>query len=309
MSNDNLAALQRQMRQYQKLKEKESTLHRNISTMESMLPRLKEEALEEQEDVDNLENGGIISMLYSAIGRKDEKLEKERMEAQAAQTKYQDALLKCQSLYQELEYVRAELSSLENCVQAYQRAFREKQQRLLQGGSADSALLRELGEKAARRNAEQKEIREALDAGDLVLAKISEIEDTLRGASNWGMVDIAGGGFLSDMAKYSHLDDAKRQIDELNRLLRSYARELKDLDVDLHLSANFSSGMQFADFFFDGFIADAMVYDRIHRLRDQVAEVRRRVQYYKDMLLDQQNRNREAIKQLKIQAEDLIVNA
>lgn len=309
MSNDNLAALQRQMRQYQQLKEKENTLQRNINTMESMLPRLMQDAMEEQEDVDNLENGGIVSMLYSAIGRRDEKLEKERMEAQAAQTKYQDALRKCQSLHQELEYVRAELTNLDGCAQAYQRTFQEKQQRLLQGGGPDSALLRELGEKAAQRNAEQKEIREALDAGDLVLSKIGEIEDTLRGASNWGLMDIAGGGFFSDMAKYSHLDDAKSQIDDLNDLLRRYARELKDLDVNLQLSANFGAGMQFADFFFDGFIADAIAYDRIRRLRDQVAEVRRRVQYYKDMLMDRQNHNRESIEQLKKQAEDLIVNA
>ena len=112
MQNENLAALQRQMRHYQQLKEQESTLQRNIATMESMLPRLKEEAAEEQEDVDNLENGGIVSILYSAIGRRDEKLEKERMEAQLAQAKYQDALLKCQSLYQELENVRSQLSNL-----------------------------------------------------------------------------------------------------------------------------------------------------------------------------------------------------
>lgn len=309
MSKENLAALQRQMRQYQQLREQEITLQRNIDTMESLLPRLKEEVIEEQADVDNLENGGIVSMLYSAIGRRAEKLEKERAEAQAAQIKYQDALLKCQSLYQELEFVRSQISALGDCTQAYQRAFREKQQILLQGGGANSALLRDLGEKAARCNAEQKEIREALDAGDLVLAKVTEVEDTLRGASNWGIVDIAGGGFLSDMAKYSHLDNAKRQIDDLNRLLRSYARELKDLDVSLHLSANFGTGMQFADFFFDGFIADAIAYDRIAKLRDQVAEVRRRVQYYRDMLLDRQNRNREKINDLKKQAEDLIVNA
>ena len=44
MHHENLAALQRQMRQYQQMKEQESTLQRNIATMESMLPRLKEEA-------------------------------------------------------------------------------------------------------------------------------------------------------------------------------------------------------------------------------------------------------------------------
>ena len=146
MHHENLAALQRQMRQYQQMKEQESTLQRNIATMESMLPRLKEEAIEEQEDVDNLENGGIVSILYSAIGRRDEKLEKERMEAQLAQNKYQDALLKCQSLYQELEAVRSQLSGLRDCTVQYQQAFRAKQQSLLEGGGANSVRLREMGD-------------------------------------------------------------------------------------------------------------------------------------------------------------------
>lgn len=309
MQNENLAALQRQMRQYQQLKEQESTLQRNIATMESMLPRLKEEAAEEQEDVDNLENGGIVSILYSAIGRRDEKLEKERMEAQLAQAKYQDALLKCQSLYQELENVRSQLSNLRDCTAQYQQAFRAKQQTLLEGGGADSARLRELGEQAARLNAEQKEIREALDAGDQVLSQISQIEDTLKSASDWGVMDMIGGGFISDMAKYSHLDDAQRQMEELNRLLRRYDRELRDLELSLNLSADIGSGMKLADFFFDSFITDVMAYDRIQRIRNQVSEMRRRVQYYRDMLLDRKRRNSESIDQLKKQAEDLIINA
>ena len=142
-----------------------------------------------------------------------------------------------------------------------------------------------------------------------MLTQIGRIEDNLKGASDWGVVDMVGGGFLSDMAKYSHLDDAQRQMEELNRLLRSYDRELRDLELSLNLSANIGSGMKLADVFFDGFIADAMAYDRIRRLREQVAEMRRRVQYYRDMLMERRRRNSESIQQLKQQAEDLIVNA
>lgn len=309
MSYENLAALQRQMQQYQQLKNQESMLQRNIATMESILPRLKDEAIQEQEDVDNLENGGIVSILYSAIGRRDEKLEKERMEARLAQNKYQDALRKCQSLYQELESVRAQLTEMKDCTAQYQRAFQEKQKTLLQGGGADSVRLRQLGEQAARLNAEQKEIREALDAGDLVLSQIAQVEDALKGASDWGVMDMIGGGFISDMAKYSNMDRAQHQMEELNRLMKNYSQELKDLELNLNINIEIGSGLKMADFFFDNFFTDAMAYDHIRRLRDQVSEMRRRVQYYRDMLLERKSCNSESIDQLKQQAETLIVNA
>ena len=307
-SNTDLLALQKRVRQWQELKDREAGVQQKIATMERLLPQLKAEAEREQDDVDHLENGGIVSMFYSAIGRHEEKLDKERQEARAASVKYQDALRTCQSLYRELEDVRAQMDTLRGCVEQYRSALQEKQQRLLQGTDSSSAQFRALTQRAEQCSRLNKEIIEALDAGESVLSQLSAIEDTLKSASNWGVVDMVGGGFLSDMAKYGRLDEAQQQMNELSRLLAMYSKELKDLDVDLNLSANIGSGMQFADFFFDGFIADSMALSRINRLRDQVADIRRQVQYYRDMLVQRQKQNDETLRQLKQQAEDLLIH-
>lgn len=144
--------------------------------------------------------------------------------------------------------------------------------------------------------------------GDKVLFQIASIEDSLMSAP------IGDGGYVwwRIPLRYGEvwtLDDAKQQMYELNRLLSMYSKELKDLDVDLHLSANIGSGMQFADFFFDGLVADSMALNHINRLRDQTADVRRSVQCYRDLLLEQQKHNTEALRQLKETAEELIINA
>lgn len=301
--------LRQQMRTWEALKEQETALQQKISTMEQLLPQLEIEMHREQDDVTHLENGGIVSMFYSAIGRQEEKLDKERQEARAAEIKYQDALNTCRDLYRELEHVRDQIHTLDNCAEKYQAVLREKREALKNGTTAASAQYQALMQKAAQCRSIQKEIQEALAAGDQVLCQISDIEDTLKSASNWGIADMLGGGFVTDMFKYGRLDDAQKQMNELNRLLRMYSKELKDLDLDLHLSAHIGSGMQFADFFFDNIFTDAMAFDRINKLRDQVADIRRQVEYYRDMLRQKQIWNEENLRELTHQAEDLIINA
>ena len=79
--------------------------------------------------------------------------------------------------------------------------------------------------------------------------------------------------------------------------------------MDLNLSANIGSGMQFADFFFDNIFTDAMAFSRINKLRDQVADIRNQVEYYRDVLLRQQKATEATLKELKQQAEDLLSGA
>lgn len=301
--------LQQQMRTWEALKEQEGSLQHKIDTMEQLLPRLQQEMRQEQDDVTNLESGGIVSMFYSVLGRQEEKLDQERQEARAAEIKYQDALHTCQDLYRELETVRDQLHTLGDCPGRYQAALQERQDALKRGNGPASAQYQSLTQEAARCKAVEKEIREALDAGQQVLQKISDIENALKSASNWGVADMLTDSFLTDMFKYSKLDNAQKEMNELNRLLQRYSRELKDLDVDLHLSANIGSGMQFADFFFDNIFTDVMAYDRINKLRDQVGDIRCQVEFYRDMLYQRQRSNGETMKDLKRRAEDLLFNA
>lgn len=309
MAVNELKSLKAQMRRYEELREQESQLLRNITTMESMLPDLKYDVEKQQGDVDNLENGGIMSMFFSAIGRHEEKLEKERNEARAAAVKYQDALQTCQDLHRQLEDVKDQLSTLGNCEERFRTALRSKQERIMAGNSPAAQRLRTLAAEAVACQDAQREIREAIVAGEQVLVQITKIEETLRSASNWGTFDLFSDSFISDVVKYGKIDDAKRQMQQLNGLLNSYAKELRDLDLRLNLSTTIGSGMQFADFLFDGFITDSIALDKINRMRDEVSEIRRRVQYFRDMLQDKKKRNDERLVMLKKQAEELIVEA
>ena len=87
-----------------------------------------------------------------------------------------------------------------------------------------------------------------------------------------------GGGFISTMAKHSKMDRAKQNMEQARYDLRNFSRELNDINIACHLDIETGDFLSFADWFFDGFVVDWMVQDRINQASRQVAEAIRRVE-------------------------------
>ena len=52
-------------------------------------------------------------------------------------------------------------------------------------------------------NRMRQEVREAIEAGEQALASLQAASRQLNGARNWGIADLLGGGFFTDMVKHS----------------------------------------------------------------------------------------------------------
>lgn len=303
-----LRSLKQRMDERRRLLKEQECIEQNILTMENMLPQLQDEAAQEQEDVDRMESGGITSFFYSVIGKSEEKLEKERREAWQAQTKYQDALTTLQNLHKEKEDIGASLALCADVEAEYKRAFSEKRQMLLNSSSPAGQRLRSLEEDARQLKALDREVQEAKSAGQRVMDQVAQIEHTLQSASNWGMVDMFSDSFISDMAKYGKMDEAKRQLQDLNRLLGDYRRELKDLNVNLNISADLGGGMQFADIFFDNVFTDSMALSRIDNIKRQVRDVKYQVEKHAELVERKRQSVASTLSQKRKEAEQLIID-
>ena len=123
-----------------------------------------------------------------------------------------------------------------------------------------------------------KEKREAIAAGNRALQSLRAAQDNLNSAKNWGMWDMFGGGFLSTMMKHGKMDQAKQNMEQAKYDLRAFSRELQDVHMMFHLDIETGDFLSFADWFFDGFVVDWMVQDRIRQASRQVAEAIRRVE-------------------------------
>ena len=126
----------------------------------------------------------------------------------------------------------------------------------------------------------RKEITEAINAGNEALYYLKRAKDSLSSAGNWGILDMFGGGLISTLAKHSKMETANSYIQDARSALRRFQKEVTDVDAAVaEFRIETGDFMSFADFFFDGLIADWLVQSRINDAKRQVDNAIQRVNY------------------------------
>ena len=298
---EQLDQLREKMARKRKLSTEVAALEDQRSGLAARVQQLKEETYKEQLDVDQLENFSAAKLFYQIMGKLDERLEKEQAELYAAALRYDSARQELHAVEADLAARREELSLLGNCEAEYNRLLEARARELRQDPQSPTARrLLALEERQAQLAARSKELQEAIQAGYNALSDISSIESALSSAEGWGTWDVFGGGLISDLAKYSHLDDAQQQINGLQRSLSRFRTELADVDIRTGIQVEVDSFLRFADYFFDNIFTDWAVLDRIRRTQSQIHEVDgsvRTILYRLERDLDQCQRDSEAVRQ------------
>lgn len=124
----------------------------------------------------------------------------------------------------------------------------------------------------------RREMKEALDAGERALSSLRKAQEKLNSAGNWGLFDMFGGGLFFTIMKRSKMDDAQQLMEAAKSDLKRFQRELKDVNLSLDLRMEVGSFLSFADFFFDGFVADYLVQSKISEAKEQVSDAIVRVE-------------------------------
>ena len=130
----------------------------------------------------------------------------------------------------------------------------------------------------------RREIDEALQAGQEALYCLGRARDCLNSAGNWGIVDILGGGFLTTLIKHSKMRDADQLVQQARSALKRFQRELMDVDTISELHIDVGDFLTFADYFFDGIVADWLVQSKINDAKRQVDNAIQKVNYLMNQL-------------------------
>lgn len=260
-----LKRLQQEMMEEQRIDVKLSELCLQQAELEKKTAELEKAMYKEQADVDRLNGISLTAFFYKMTGRMDEKLSKEEAEAYAAAMKYDAAESELQMVGEDIANCQGRLSELQGCKEEYIRLLEAKQEQIKLSGIPAAGRLMEIEERLAFLENQQKEIGEALDAGRTALEITRQMLDDLSSAKDWSTWDMLGGGLMSDIMKYDRLDDIQSNIKELQHALRNFRTELADVKgrISADISVEMGSFLQFADFFFDGFFTDYLVYDKI----------------------------------------------
>ena len=231
----------------------------------------------EQRDVDRLETVSLSSIWAALRGSKDEDMDRERAEAYAARLRYQEAERQLAEVRSEILERQRRIREAESCEAQYEALMREKEARLRTQDPTLAEKLAELERREMALTARRKELGEAVDAGRQALFQLDGALGSLDDAEGWGTWDVFGGGLLTDMMKYDKLDEAQRRMAGVQSALRRYQAELADVAQAVDFTLQSDGFLRATDIWFDNIFSDMTVLDNIRRSRDQLWDLRNRI--------------------------------
>ena len=304
--NEKLVELQEKMARKNKLESTLEKLNKQKKELEDRAEEWKRAKEKEQEDVDRLEGRSLANFFYRFVGKQEEMLSREKKEAYAAAVKYDAAVRELETVEYDIRKATEEADQLWGCDRQYQALLQEKMEAIQSSGRKEAEALFRLDEQMAELGSQKKEINEAISAGKRAWNHTQSILDDLDSAEGWGTWDLVGGGLMTDMIKHSHLDGAQEKVEQLEVLLRRFQTELDDIKVQADMQVNVDGFLRFADYFFDGLFADWTVLKRIGDSKEQVLQVKRRLDESIHRLEELLRRNEQEYNALKAQKADLI---
>lgn len=288
--NDRLADVKYRMKERERL----NKLIEGIESQKKALAIKKDELFKqlkkEEIDVKRLERLSFTNLFHTIKGDKNDRLYEERKEALGAKLKYDEAVQDINKLNDEVVNIRKQIEGLGNLDREYEEIIVEKEKLIKSGNYIELNALNNIIERQIDLKNREKEINEALSAGQMVISSLEQVADSLHTAGNWGTYDILGGGLIATMAKHSNIDNARDEIERTQSLLRRFHRELMDVGSTVDINIEIGSFLTFADYFFDGIFVDWSVQSRINDALDRTYDTIRRV---KDIIstLDRDMRN------------------
>lgn len=106
------------------------------------------------------------------------------------------------------------------------------------------------------------------------MQKLENAEKHLSSAKSWGWLDVIGGGAVISFVKHWKVNSAMEELEEVKKALWNFQRELQDINDCVGMNIEIGNFLVFADFFFDNFLVDLMVQQKISEMQDQVVNAR-----------------------------------
>ena len=254
------------------------SLHEEYIKAENQLESAKKLLDKENSEYEKLAGKSFSTVLYSILGKLEDKTEKERQETVQTQLSYNMILENIKDIKSKISNLENEKYRYRNSETEYQKLYDEKLRLLMTENGSTAQIIMELENSIENSKANQKEIREAYEVGLEVEKTIEDGLSSLNSAAGWGTWDLFGGGLLTDIIKHSHINDADAMAQRAQYLMRSFRTELADIHVDSNIKVDISSFAVFADYFFDGIFADWYMLDRISETQNNFYDVLSQVQ-------------------------------
>ena len=299
---DELSLLQAQLTYKKRLEAMLSELKSQQAILKEKVFRLEKQMQSEEKDMHKLESVSLTAVFYHLTGQREEKLDRERREYYAARIKHDAALRELKALEQDLECTLEDLNDLAGCEKRYVEVMEAKRLAIESAGTTVSEELLEKEQELSFLRDQERELEEAITAGTAALRIANDVVLSLKHVEGMDLLDVLGGGFLTEWGKHETVEEAQKNVEQLQAGLQKFNKELSDVAFREGLEISIDRLLKFSDTFFDGLLLDTPVPERIRQSHHQVDQTRdnilgilRKLQTRLEEVRHRQTRAREAV--------------
>lgn len=274
--NDELIEIKKKMLERDRVKRLLEKSLEELSELKKKRELLYESLQKEKKDLDRIEGLSLTNLFHCLLGDKKECIEKERQEFLLQKLKYDEADHAISNLNVYIFELENQIHNIGHLDMDYKKIINKKLE-LLKADTNFAEKLIQISEEKSQLENFSRELEEAEAAGTEVVRLLYSVEESLQAAKGWGTWDLLGGGLFVTMAKHSKIDDARAQMNTVQSMLRKFQRELTDVREYTDFNIEIGSFTTFADYFFDGFILDFVVQQKIGESLETVQEMLTRI--------------------------------
>lgn len=228
-------------------------LYKEKEELESEVEKLEKSMIREQKDVDRMENGSLSSAIYGILGKKEEKIEKERKEAYTAKAKYEEAVQRLGIIKADVACYEKQAAELEHVEEDYQKALNAK---IVELKNTDSTLS-DTYEEMITCHKVQVECKQAIKKGENARRKAVEVKERLETACKYAKLDIITDIF--DSSKYDSLENMDILYGNLQKAVEEFQKELKDMENHKKLDSPIGEMLKEFNYWADDIFTDIIM--------------------------------------------------
>ena len=243
-----------------------------LRSVDERVAELRGRLRAENEDVEKLESFSPTRIWATLKGSRAGDLDRETAEREAARYAVAEAEARREAAHRECESLTAQIDALGDVDAMHARALAAKEKWAATNDPAVATALAEIAQRRGELQARDKEAREAHGAGRTALDRLQQARQLLGSAESWSTWDtFAGGGMLSDMAKYNKLDQAAAVLHQADMALGRFSVELADVGLAAVPGVQVGTMTRTFDVFFDNIFTDMAVRSRIQDTSQRTA--------------------------------------
>lgn len=306
--NEKLITLKQQLSKRNSLEKMRNSLEQRRADLEVKLSDLDAAMKKEQRDVEKLERGGVVSFFYSVTGKKEQKLEKERNEADEALKNYDSVKKEYDAITENIGHYNTELDKLIERRLQLDKLLNEKKDQLKAAG-ADMTEIERIGAMLGRYEKQLSEIDDALVTSEAARETSGAIVELLVSAEEAAKYDLQTSHRYGGLEKYDDLRSAQGLVFKLREQLKSVRSELVGLDLSADINVEISGFLHYADRRLDGLIMDKIVFDKIQGMLDDSRKIKQKMDAVVHRLRDRQEELETDVEDIRNDYEQLLIEA